>query len=248
MYPNPVEFNLQLKREWPVAGAQVFAEVTAPDNSTQQVPALDDGAGNYRVQLPYAMGGQYQVKFNFLNTGGKAIFTSAGAAHTPGPDGSSPPEVSEPVGVPFTVSLTTVFTVAGFQADDHSNTSAGATTLTTDDEPVMGRIDQAGDKDVFVLAAGADGDLVVRVLDLTNGMQPQLKIADANGTTVFEGSFDAGAGYLFARLKVKAGETYYATVSDDALTAGAHYQISAGAPLDSQAEAMKFVFLPALLR
>jgi hypothetical protein len=248
VYPNPAEFNLQLKREWPVAGAQVFADVMAPDNSTKQVPALDDGAGNYRLQLPYAMGGQYQVKFLFLNTSGKAIFTSAGASHTPGPDGSSPPEVNEPVGVPFTVTLTTVYTVAGFQVDDHSNTSAGATRLPTDDEPIMGRIDQQGDTDVFVVTAGAAGDWVVRVIDLTAGMQPRLLVTRADGSVVFEGSLNEGAGYVYARLKAQAGETFYATVTDGATTAGAHYQISAGEPLASQVEAVKFVFLPALLR
>lgn len=248
VYPNPVEFNLQLKREWPVAGAQVFAEVTAPDNSTQQVPALDDGAGNYRVQLPYAMGGQYQVKFNFLNTGGKAIFTSAGVAHTPGPDGSSPPEVSEPVGVPFTVTLTTVYTVAGFQADDHGDTLATATALTTDDVPVMGRIDRAADADAFAFAVTQTGVLAVRVLDLTEGMRPRI-VVTRNGATVADVAYEPAASpYLLARVSAKAGEVYGVVLTDAGGAAGGHYQISAGTPLDSLTETPRPVYLPLVLR
>jgi hypothetical protein len=247
-YPNPVEFNLQLKREWPVAGAQVFAEVTAPDNSTKQVPALDDGAGNYRVQVPYAMGGQYQVKFSFLNTGGKAIFTSAGAAHTPGPDGSSPPEVSEPVGVPFTVTVSTVFTVAGFQADDHGDTLATATALTTNDEPVMGRIDRAADADAFTVAVTQTGVLAVRVLDLTEGMRPRLLVT-RNGVTVADVTYDPAASpYLLARVSAKAGEVVGVVLTDAGGAAGAHYQISAGAPLDSLTETPRPAYLPLVLR
>jgi hypothetical protein len=247
-YPNPVEFNLQLKREWPVAGAQVFAEVTAPDNSTKQVPALDDGAGNYRVQVPYAMGGQYQVKFSFLNTGGKAIFTSAGAAHTPGPDGSSPPEVSEPVGVPFTVTVSTVFTVAGFQADDHGDTLATATALTTNDEPVMGRIDRAADADAFTVAVTQTGVLAVRVLDLTEGMRPRLLVT-RNGVTVADVTYEPAASpYLLARVSAKAGEVVGVVLTDAGGAAGAHYQISAGAPLDSLTETPRPAYLPLVLR
>jgi hypothetical protein len=246
-YPNPAEFNLQLKREWPVAGAQVFAEVTAPDNSTKQVPALDDGAGNYRVQVPYAMGGQYQVKFSFLNTGGKAIFTSAGAAHTPGPDGSSLPEVSEPVGVPFTVTLTTVFTVAGFQADDHGDTLATATALTTDDEPVMGRIDRPSDADAFTFAVTQTGVLAVRVLDLTEGMRPRL-VVTRNGATVADVTYDPASPYLLARVSAKAGEVYGVVLTTAGGAAGAHYQISAGAPLESLTETPPPAYLPLVLR
>jgi hypothetical protein len=247
-YPNPVEFNLQLKREWPVAGAQVFAEVTAPDNSTKQVPALDDGAGNYRLQLPYAMGGQYQVKFSFLNTGGKAIFTSAGAAHTPGPDGSSPPEINEPVGVPFTVTVSTVFTVAGFQADDHGDTLATATALTTDDEPVMGRIDRAADADAFTIAVTQTGVLAVRVLDLTEGMRPRI-VVTRNGATVADVTYDPAASpYLLMRVSAKAGEVFGVLVTDAGGAAGAHYQISAGTPLESLTESPRPAYLPLVLR
>lgn len=247
VYPNPAEFNLQLKREWPVAGAQVFAEVTAPDNSVKQVPAIDDGAGNYRAQLPYAMDGQYQVKFSFLNTAGKAIFTSAGTSHTPGPDGTSPPEVNEPVGVPFTVTLTTVYIIAGFQADDHGDTLATATALTTDDEPVMGRVDRVSDADAFTFAVTQTGAVVVRVLDLTDGMRPRI-VVTRNGATVADVTYDPAAPYLYARLAVKAGEVYGVVLTDAGGAAGAHYQISAGAPLQSQIETTKFVFLPALTR
>lgn len=248
VYPNPAEFNLQLKREWPVAGAQVVAEVTAPDNSVKQVPAIDDGAGNYRAQLPYAMGGQYQVKFSFLNTGGKAIFTSAGASHTPGPDGTSPPEMSEPVGVPFTVTLTTVFTVAGFQADDHGDTLATATALTTDDAPVMGRIDRAADSDAFTFVVTQTGMMAVRVLDLTEGMRPRI-VVTRNGATVADVTYDpAAAPYLYARWSAKPGEVVGVMVTDPGGTAGTHYQISAGTPLESITETPRPAYLPLVLR
>jgi hypothetical protein len=250
VYPNPAEFNLQLKREWPVAGAQVFAEVTAPDNSTKQVPALDDGAGNYRLQLPYAMGGQYQVKFSFLNPGGKAIFTSAGASHIPGPDGTSPPEVSEPVGVPFTVTLTTVFTVAGFAPDDHGDTLATATPLTTDDAPVMGRIDRSSDADAFTFVVTQTGMMAVRVLDLTEGMRPRI-VVTRNGATVADVTYaPATSPYLYARWSAKPGEEVGVVVTDaaGAASGGAHYQISAGAPLDSITETPRPAYLPLVLR
>ncbi|HRA67327.1 MAG TPA: choice-of-anchor Q domain-containing protein, partial [Caldilinea sp.] len=160
VYPNPAEFNVQLQRELPITNMQVVAQVKAPDGSQFQAPVVGDGVGGYVAQLPYAMGGQHQVTFTFTNPNLRATFSNAGLHYVPSTDGSEPPDIETPVGVPFTVTVSTVYTVTGFQADDHADTVDGATALANDNEPVLGRIDRSNDVDVFTATASAEGSLV----------------------------------------------------------------------------------------
>jgi hypothetical protein len=152
--------------------------------------------------------------------------------------------------VPFTVTLTTVFTIAGFQADDHGDTPATATALTVDDEPVMGRIDRSSDADAFTFVVTQTGAVVVRVLDLTEGMRPRI-VVTRNGATVADVTYDPAASpYLYARVAAKAGDVVGVVLTDaaGAASGGAHYQISAGSPLDSLTETPRPAYLPLLMR
>ena len=88
---------------------------------------IGDGLGGYVAQLPYGTGGPHQVTFLFTDPDLKATFTNAGIHYAPAIGGEEPPRIETPVGVPFTVTVSTVYTVAGFQADDHADTPAGAT-------------------------------------------------------------------------------------------------------------------------
>lgn len=248
VYPNPAEFGLQLQRDLPIANMQVLAEVKAPDGSQLQAPVLDNGAGGYAVQLPYTMGGQHQVTFTFTNPNLRATFTNAGLHYVPSADGSEPPVVETPVGVPFTVTVTTVYTVTDFQADDHADTAAGATALAADNTPVLGRIDRVDDVDVFTVTAGAEGNLVVRVVDLTAGMQPRLTIRGEEDAVLFDGVYAENAPYLFAQVDATPGARLVVAVTDDSATVGATYQVSAGAALAVQAEQGWSIFLPAVTR
>jgi|GEM_PF-1301658 len=248
VYPNPAEFGLQLQRELPLANMQVLAEVKAPDGSQLQAPVLDNGAGGYVAQLPYTMGGVHQVTFTFTNPNLRATFTNAGLHYVPSTDGSEPPAVETPVGVPFTVTVTTVYTVTDFQADDHADTAAGATALAADNAPVLGRIDRVDDVDVFTVTAGAEGSLVVRVVDLTPGMRPRLTIRDEDDALRFDGVYTEGAPYLFAQVDATPGARLVVAVTNDSATVGATYQVSAGSALAVQAEQGWSLYLPAVTR
>lgn len=250
LYPNPVEFRLGLERELPIANMQVIATVQAPDGSQYQAPVIGDSVGGYVAQLPYGTGGLHQVTFLFTNPDLKATFTNAGIDYAPAMGGEEPPTIETPVGVPFTVTVSTVYTVTGFQADDHADTPAGATSLTTDNEPLLGRSDRGDDVDVFTATAGVEGLLVVRVVDLTPGMRTKLTIRNDAGDLLFDGVIDDqnGAPYLFARLTLTPGTAVTIAVADAAGVPGATYQVSAGAALETQAEQGSSLFLPVVTR
>lgn len=249
VYPNPVEFNMQLQREYPIAHMQLLTEVTAPDGSKRQAPVMDDGTGGYRAQLPYHMGGQYLVQLTFTNPNLAARFTNAGLEYIPSVMGLEPPVVDEPVGVPITVTVTTTYTVAGFAADDHGDAMATATAMAADNSVIGGRIDRAGDVDQFTVVAGQSGAFIVRVVDLSPGMRPRLTVTRGNGEVLFGDAFDSeSAPYLFASLQVKAGERLYAAVTDAAQGEGSFYQISAGHPLSTATENSPALFLPIVVR
>ncbi len=250
IYPSPVEFRLGLQRDLPVNNMQVSALVKAPDGSQFQAPVTGDGVGGYVAQLPYTMGGQYQVNFAFTNPNLQAKFTNAGLHYAPAADGSAPPVVETPVGVPFTITVSTTYTVTGFQADDHADTPASATPLAADYEPILGRIDRSDDVDVFATTVPADGTLVVRVVDLTPGMRPRLIVRNPNGAVLFDGTYDIQGAqpYLFTRLALAPGAAVFIAVADAAGMQGASYQVSAGAALAATAEQGVTLYLPTIAR
>ena len=106
------------------------------------------------------------------------------------------------------------------------------------------------DVDVFTATAGVEGVLVVRVVDLTTGMQSKLTIRNAGGDLLFDGMHDDqnGAPYLFARLTLTPGTVVTIAVADAAGVPGATYQVSAGTALETHAEQGSSLFLPVIVR
>lgn len=81
-----------------------------------------------------------------------------------------------------------------------------------------------------------------------NSANPRL-VVTRNGATVADVTYDPVASpYAYARLSVKPGEVYGVALTDAGGVAGAHYQISAGAPLDSLTETPRPAYLPLLVR
>ncbi len=250
-YPNPAEFNLNLTREYPVADMQIVAEIIAPDKSKQIVTLPAGTDGNTLAQLPYRMGGPHQVTFTFTNPNLQARFTNAGFTYAPAMSGDlDEPVIDEAVGVPFTITLSTAFTVTNFQTDDHADIPSGATLLPADNEAVPGRMDRTGDVDMFSVPVGVQGNLVIRVIDLSLGMKPRLVVRNAAGALLFDGTLSTGgAPYLFVMLSPLPGEQLFAAVSDAANGVGGSYRISAGNPLSTWTERPdRNIFLPLVVR
>jgi hypothetical protein len=124
------------------------------------------------------------------------------------------------------------FYVIGVQADDHGNTIQQATELAANNVDVPGRIEAAGDVDVFAITAAQSGKLVIRVSDLAFGMSPRLRIVAADGTTELANVTVSGEAYLWTEITLQEGETIYAEVTHrDAAADHGTYAISAGHPL-----------------
>ncbi|MEZ4710948.1 MAG: glycoside hydrolase family 44 protein [Caldilineaceae bacterium] len=247
IYPEPAIFNVQLQRQLPIANMNVVARLTSPSGSTTNVPLTDvDGAGNYQAALPYSSGGEYQVSFVFTNPNNAAVETNAGLDYTPSLSGESAPLIVQPVNQDFTITASTIFTVADFAADDHANDIAGATVLTTTNAATAGRIDSAGDVDFFTFSADRTGDFAVRITDLALDVQPQISVQRGNGTVVFQGAWNpTQSTYLFARLAATAGERFTIRVADARPNAqGGHYRISVGAPIAGEGSGQGVVYLP----
>jgi hypothetical protein len=255
-YPQPVLLVASVAKVDPIAKASLAVSVTAPNGTLSVLPFADDGLapdrlandGFYSGIMPYAQNGTYTVTARFDNHTGLAEFTQASAAHSLGPNG----EVYSPtvilVGAAFVQTATTTIQISNVQADDHGDTPQTSTVLPVDDVDVPGRIDRAGDVDVFQVTAGQTGLLVVRVTDLALDMHPHIRLLSSDGTTVLEEARPAWplSQYFFAQIDANAGEAFYIEVSDQDLSAiGGLYTVSAGQPLARTLEIYSHaVYLP----
>jgi hypothetical protein len=156
-----------------------------------------------------------------------------------------------PVGENFERIATTHLYMTDVQSDDHGNTVQQATELTAANTDLPGRIETAGDTDVFAVTAAESGVLVVRVSNLAFAMEPRLRLLAADGTTERASVTWSGSGYLWVSVPVQAGETLYAEVTHLDTTADMGiYEISAGSPLDGESSltAAERVYLPLIQR
>ena len=122
-------------------------------------------------------------------------------------------------------------------ADDHGDTPAAATDLSNANQSVAGRIDFAGDKDVFAFRPLDGLRTIVRITDRALGIKPVLRVLAQDGQTVlFEGDLaSSDQDFVYAVLENRsAGTTLYAEVRDeDAGAVGGLYEISVGAAVAS---------------
>ncbi|MFK7804813.1 MAG: Ig-like domain-containing protein [Anaerolineae bacterium] len=258
-YPNPVVLTAKIEKDDLITGAGVAASVTTPNGSFASLNLTDDGVapdlvagdGSYTGYMPYSMDGYYSLSVTFDNDENAATYTTLSGDPTPPiEDGDEYVPRTDPVNEPFNSTATAVVRVEGFATDDHSSSTANATVLTTDNQPTAGRIDSAGDVDMFQVTAAEDGEFVIRVTNLAAGMQANIKLLAADGQTVLSNDqFSQSASeYYFKLLTASAGDRFYVEISHTDLTAAAGtYRISAGVPQPSEitvVDTPDLIFLP----
>ncbi|NNJ11527.1 hypothetical protein EKD04_014415 [Chloroflexales bacterium ZM16-3] len=260
-YPEPIRVLAVLQRDHPIAGAVAQGEIIAPDGSSQTMTLRDDGVapdtrandGLYAALLTYSQDGTHTIRVSFTNNAGAAYEVADSGELAPPPPGTTPQlPVSQPITDVFDVFTELTVQVTGAQADDHGDTSATADVLATNGTNVAGQIDRAGDRDLFRITATSNGKLAVRVTDLALGMQPQMRVLAADGTTELarvDLSTSESTDYLLLTYTMQAGERVYIEVthSDPAATQG-FYRISAGVALANEVSESSSVYLPIIAR
>jgi hypothetical protein len=244
-YPQPAIVVARASKVDLIANTGITAAVQSPDHVLANLRLKDNGVppdvladdGLYSGILPYQQNGSHVITVTFNNDTGNAEFTQASAAHSIGPNGETYSPTVQLVGENFSVVVTATVVITNMKADDHGDTVQTATTLLANNVDAPGRIDRAGDVDMFKVTATQPGTLVVRLSNLALGMQPKIRWLKADGTTVI-GTFDyqpEADTYFFTRMSAKAGEPFYVKVAhnNSSATTGL-YAISAGKPLTDE--------------
>ncbi len=261
-YPDPVLLMAFVYTDINITGMNVQGSVQLPDGSTGSVTFTDDGVapdankadGIYSAILNYSTNGVYAVQVNFDNADGKAKLVYDSVSPSQGPDGPVPMPEPQPIAENFTVSKTIQISVTNVKDDDFPNTPADADTnlFPANNVPISGKIDVAGDKDVFKIQALGSGPTYVRITNCALGMNPHIRIIGSDKTTIlYDILFDPTRDdYFYLALhKVTPGSMFYVEVSDTLNTAtGGLYDFSAGEMLVSEAQ-NRFpwsMFLPAI--
>ncbi|WP_124681864.1 carboxypeptidase regulatory-like domain-containing protein [Candidatus Viridilinea mediisalina] len=258
-YPNPIRLLATLQRTRMVAGALAQGELLAPDGSYTTFTLRDDGLapdptaddGIYAALVNYTQDGPHTLRVYFSNPNGNAKEVFDSGQFAPPPPGVDAPQLPAPIPISddFAVIAEMVIIVSGTQADDHGDTPQSATLLEHNNHDLVGKIDRAGDRDLFRIEATQAGRVVVRVSDLAFGMLPRLRILAADGTTERANVTWSGIGYLWAEVSVEEGGTIYAEVSHtDSSAATGIYKISAGAAISSDVSNSVNVYLPLIRR
>ncbi|SMO87633.1 von Willebrand factor type A domain-containing protein [Thalassovita litoralis] len=256
----PASFGIQatVSAGAALTGLDVVARVTKPDNSTVDIPLLDDGRngdlnaddGTYSADVAYDMDGTYTAVVTASNAAGNAQTTFNSVAIAVGEDGNGITPTPTNVTENFTRTGVANAVVAGMAADDHSDdpTVPGACTAFTDDNvDVVGRIDAAGDVDCFFFTPTATSDdLIARITSLRMDMEPVIRVYDPTGTTELlmadlATSENDKSGVIVtipAGSLDAAGHVVTIEHSDAAATAGG-YALSVGAKLVSDEPAQE---------
>ncbi len=246
-YPKPLMLVASVANSIPIAKAGIHAGVISPDGKMFKVSLKDDGLapdvladdGLYSGFVAYAQAGTYYAFAYFDNRAGLAEFTEASMEHVTGPNGESDYPAPRLVGEEFFAVANAAITVGNVRADDHGNVAAEATSLTTDNVDMAGRIDFAGDVDVFEVIPVANGKLVLRLSGFAFAMAPRVQILRADGVTAvktfkFTPEDDE---YFFASLRSKTNEAFYVAIQhQDANAVGGLYDISVGPALPNAIE------------
>lgn len=259
-YPDPILLLAFVQKELPLTNSGVQANVLLPNGTTEPITFTDDGLppdalkgdGLYSAILGYEADGIYTIQVNFDNNANTAAFVSTAFQPSLGPDGQPVP-FSEPIlaNENFSVSKTIQVTVSGVKVDDHPNSISQAEVISADNLSIPGKIDFAGDKDVFQFTTLKNGITYVRVTDLALGMNPHLRILGSDGITVlFETNFDpVYSKYTFIPLTGISPETLlYAEVTHaSGGSSGGLYEIGVGPRLASDTH-QNFLYVPFIER
>lgn len=259
-YPEPIRLIASLQRQFRIARAMVYSEVVLPDGQTRTVTFRDDGIapdaladdGLYSAIFIPNQEGEHRFTVWFSNPNQKAFETFEGTHFTPPPPGYEPEDIDAlfspiPVMENFSAQAEVVALVSDMKNDDHGNDAGTASFLNPDNGDQWGIIEQAGDRDFFKITVVQDTNLVVRLTNLLGGTQPRLRLLAGDGVTPLVAQ-SLPSGYPSLVYSARAGSTIYVEVSDaDQSAIGGIYQISAGAPIDSDRLTYQ-VYLPGILR
>jgi hypothetical protein len=251
VYPQPAILEASVADTYLIAKAGIQAQVEAPGGQVSAFAIVDDGVppdeyaddGRYTGFMPYDQDGSYQVTVNFDNASGNAVFTHIGLEDTP-------QELGDPVGENFTANASTTITISGFAADDHSDQSQSATSLLSDNMAKLGRVDRAGDVDMFEGTLLGDGLQVFRLSSFALGMQPRIRFWDtSSGALLGDFTFTPDPGYYYIfYITGDAGASFYAGIShSNANATTGMYKVSFGLPLTGEL-INNDIYLPLALR
>ena len=245
-YPNPILLTATPSKDLPITGVNISATITDPNGTVTALTLVDTGQngdgiaddGTYSAIVDYTMNGVYTVKVMVDNTAQTAHFTMEGFApvHSVAENGEMPPAPMFPsITENFTRNASLQLVVSGVVPDDHPNSPPG-TPVTPDNGDVPGRIEVAGDVDVFTVSTAGLDYVVFRVTGLAFGMEPQLKILAANGSDeIFSATIDdlvVASSYLALNIPVNGNAQLHAEVSHATGGTGT-YQFSAGKAIAS---------------
>ncbi len=233
-----------------------------PNGEIVPLTLRDDGAapdalandGLYSAIVGYTQEGIHDITVRFDNQAGAAYATERSYAPSIGPDGKAVPVAAPiPIAENFQRFERIQVNALGFKTDDHGNTPDAATALPLNNSDLAGKIDSAGDVDVFSLSGMGSDSVHVRVSDLALGMQPRLRVLAADKVTVL---YDvdlttnaAGNGYLLLPVAASSQPTIYAEVSDRQGGIGGVYHVSAGSAVSGEpTKSAGRVFLPLIAR
>lgn len=226
-YPSPVLLTAVPSQGLPITGVNITATVTDPDGIVIPLTMTDDGQngdglagdGTYSAILNYTKNGNYLVKVTVDNAQQTAQFTTKGylPSSSATEDGTTPPSPVFPaITENFTRTASVQLSVSGVVADDYPNSAPGKV-VDPDNSDIPGRIETAGDKDVFTVDTAGHEYLTFRVTGLTLGMEPRLRILQQDGATeIFAATIDQLAvksPYLALNIPVNGNAQLHAKVS-----------------------------------
>jgi hypothetical protein len=252
-YPEPALIVASVVKEDAIARATLSAQVTAPNGSKSILQLKDDGIapdelrddGRYSGILTYNQNGSYTVNATFTNPNNNAIYTDVGKEDVAWVLGQS-------VGENFSATAGAALVVTGYTGDDYADTLGQATSLYSDNVPMRGQVDRAGDKDTFASTLNGDGVFILRLSSFALGMEPTIRLWHPNGTTLLgEWTIVPQPGYYyFIRLTGVLGNSFFTEISHaDASATKGMYAISFGRPLPNEETAEQHtLFLPMLTR
>lgn len=258
-YPDPIVLMAYAKKQWTVNDMVVSGTVKLPDQATMSIEFKDDGMppdavaddGLYSALFSPDQNGIYEVETVFYVLANESQLVPTAFAPAAGPNGAVPYAAPQVITESITMTDTLQIAVSNVVDDDHGDIPDEATPTTTDNMNVSGKIEVAGDADVFSMTTTVTGTTYVRVSNLALNMTPHVRVFGPDGTTVlFEQAFDSQENdYLSLPLQnVDPGTIVFVEVTDVSPTAsGGLYQISAGPQLVGDDTPGWSTYLPVIL-
>lgn len=244
-YPEIAAVMAKVTDTYPIAKAGINASYTSPDGVKNSLLLLDDGSapdhiandGVYSGILPYSQNGTYTIDVSFDNHAGTGELTQKALMPGVGMNGEVYTDSPQLVAEDFNASATLNITVSGYQVDDHGNTFQTSTVINLDNTSIPGKIDYAGDSDVFQVVPNENGKVVARLYNLAQGIKPQVRFLHEDGTIV-SGPYYVnvtGSGYFYQFVDVQQNQPLFIEISDqNNLASGGYYSLGVGSSLTGE--------------